>query len=117
MGLTRSARNCYAFTVMVTTQPNGVEDSLSIALPRVKPRPNPQKYASWHSALLLACDASVFAVAGFASLAITHTDAGAFAHRADVILPGAAYTEKDGTYVNLEGRVQRARRAVFLFAR
>jgi NADH-quinone oxidoreductase subunit G len=35
------------------------------------------------------------------------------AHRADVILPGAAYTEKDGTYVNTEGRVQRANRAVF----
>jgi NADH-quinone oxidoreductase subunit G len=29
------------------------------------------------------------------------------AARADVILPGAAYTEKDGTYVNTEGRVQR----------
>ena len=34
-----------------------------------------------------------------------HGDAGA--HRADVILPGAAYTEKDATYVNTEGRVQR----------
>jgi NADH-quinone oxidoreductase subunit G len=33
-----------------------------------------------------------------------HGDAGAA--RADVILPGAAYTEKAGTYVNLEGRVQ-----------
>ena len=33
--------------------------------------------------------------------------------RADVVLPGAAYTEKDGTYVNTEGRVQLARRAVF----
>jgi NADH-quinone oxidoreductase subunit G len=33
-----------------------------------------------------------------------HGDAGA--KRADVILPGAAYTEKAGTYVNLEGRVQ-----------
>ena len=40
-----------------------------------------------------------------------HGDRGAA--RADVILPGAAYTEKDGTYVNTEGRVQRARRAVF----
>jgi NADH-quinone oxidoreductase subunit G len=39
-----------------------------------------------------------------------HGDAGA--HAADVILPGAAYTEKDGTYVNTEGRVQRGRRAV-----
>ena len=41
----------------------------------------------------------------------THGDAGA--HRADVILPGAAYTEKDGVYVNTEGRVQRGERAVF----
>jgi NADH-quinone oxidoreductase subunit G len=40
-----------------------------------------------------------------------HGDRGA--RRADVILPGAAYTEKDGTYVNTEGRVQLARRAVF----
>ncbi len=40
-----------------------------------------------------------------------HGDRGA--HRADVILPGAAYTEKDGTYVNTEGRVQEAYRAVF----
>ncbi|EPY00314.1 NADH-quinone oxidoreductase subunit NuoG [Magnetospirillum fulvum] len=41
----------------------------------------------------------------------SHGDAGA--HRADVILPGAAYTEKDATFVNTEGRVQRTRRAVF----
>jgi NADH-quinone oxidoreductase subunit G len=41
----------------------------------------------------------------------THGDAGA--HRADVILPGAAYTEKSGTYVNTEGRVQIAPRAAF----
>jgi NADH-quinone oxidoreductase subunit G len=40
-----------------------------------------------------------------------HGDKGA--HHADVILPGAAYTEKSGTYVNLEGRVQRGDRAVF----
>ena len=40
-----------------------------------------------------------------------HGDAGA--HRADVILPGAAYTEKPGTYVNAEGRVQLGRRANF----
>ncbi len=41
----------------------------------------------------------------------SHGDAGA--HRADVILPGAAFSEKSGTYVNTEGRVQLARRAVF----
>ena len=40
-----------------------------------------------------------------------HGDAGA--HAADVILPGAAYTEKNGTYVNLEGRVQRSNKAIF----
>ena len=39
-----------------------------------------------------------------------HGDAGA--HRADIILPGAAYTEKDATYVNMEGRVQFASRAI-----
>ena len=39
-----------------------------------------------------------------------HGDAGAM--RADVILPGAAYTEKAATYVNLEGRPQRTARAV-----
>ena len=40
-----------------------------------------------------------------------HGDKGA--HAADVILPGAAYTEKAGTYVNTEGRVQRGDKAVF----
>jgi NADH-quinone oxidoreductase subunit G len=40
-----------------------------------------------------------------------HGDAGA--HRADVILPGAAYTEKNGTYVNTEGRVQLGRLAAY----
>ncbi len=41
----------------------------------------------------------------------THGDRGA--QRADVILPGAAYTEKNATYVNTEGRVQMANRAGF----
>jgi NADH-quinone oxidoreductase subunit G len=41
----------------------------------------------------------------------THGDRGA--HRADVILPGATYTEKSGLYVNTEGRVQLADRANF----
>lgn len=39
-----------------------------------------------------------------------HGDAGA--SKADVVLPGAAYTEKFGTYVNTEGRAQRATPAV-----
>ncbi len=41
----------------------------------------------------------------------THGDRGA--HRADVILPGAAYPEKTGVYVNTEGRPQFAERAAF----
>lgn len=40
-----------------------------------------------------------------------HGDHGA--SRADVILPGAAFTEKDGIYLNMEGRVQFARKASF----
>jgi len=41
----------------------------------------------------------------------SHGDRGA--HRADVVLPGAAYTEKDALYVNTEGRPQMTARAVF----
>ena len=41
----------------------------------------------------------------------THGDRGA--QRADVILPGAAYTEKSATFVNTEGRPQMTSRAVF----
>ena len=41
-----------------------------------------------------------------------HGDRGA--HAADVILPAACYTEKSGTFVNLEGRVQMTNRAIFV---
>lgn len=41
----------------------------------------------------------------------SHGDRGA--HRADVILPGAAYTEEQGLFVNTEGRPQLAMRASF----
>jgi NADH-quinone oxidoreductase subunit G len=41
----------------------------------------------------------------------SHGDAGA--HRADIILPGSAYTEKSATYVNIEGRAQLTDRAAF----
>ncbi|MFZ4806985.1 MAG: NADH-quinone oxidoreductase subunit NuoG [Hyphomicrobiaceae bacterium] len=41
----------------------------------------------------------------------SHGDAGA--HRADVILPASAYTEKSATYVNTEGRAQQTARAGF----
>ena len=41
----------------------------------------------------------------------SHGDRGA--HRADIILPGAAYTEENGLFVNTEGRPQMAQRAGF----
>ncbi|MGI9371328.1 MAG: NADH-quinone oxidoreductase subunit NuoG [Hyphomicrobiales bacterium] len=48
---------------------------------------------------------------GFTVYIGSHGDVGA--HHADVVLPGATYTEKHGTYVNTEGRVQMTERAVF----
>ena len=60
---------------------------------------------------LLGADEIDIAPGAFVVYIGTHGDRGA--HRADVILPGAAYTEKSGTYVNTEGRVQMADRASF----
>ncbi len=60
---------------------------------------------------LLGADEIDVAPGAFVVYQGTHGDRGA--HRADVILPGATYTEKSGLYVNTEGRVQRANRAVF----
>ncbi|GAB0118676.1 NADH-quinone oxidoreductase subunit NuoG [Acidisoma sp. 7E03] len=56
-------------------------------------------------------DASAIAPETFVIYQGHHGDRGAA--RADVILPGAAYTEKSATYVNTEGRVQRTGQAVF----
>jgi NADH-quinone oxidoreductase subunit G len=56
-------------------------------------------------------EADLSALAGTFTIYVgTHGDRGA--SQADVILPAAAYTEKHGTYVNLEGRVQLSERAV-----
>jgi NADH-quinone oxidoreductase subunit G len=60
---------------------------------------------------LLGVDEIEIAPGAFVIYIGTHGDQGA--HRADVILPGAAYPEKSGIYVNTEGRVQMARRASF----
>ncbi len=60
---------------------------------------------------LLGADEIDVAPGAFVIYQGTHGDRGA--HRADVILPGAAYTEKSGTYVNTEGRAQLANRAGF----
>ena len=56
-----------------------------------------------HPRTSLTCDMIVF-IPGH------HGDAGA--SMADVVLPGAAYTEKNATYVNTEGRAQQTRLAV-----
>jgi NADH-quinone oxidoreductase subunit G len=60
---------------------------------------------------LLGADETKVADGTFVVYVGTHGDRGA--HRADVILPGAAYTEKSGIYVNTEGRAQMANRAAF----
>jgi NADH-quinone oxidoreductase subunit G len=60
---------------------------------------------------LLGADEIDVAPGAFTVYIGTHGDRGA--HRADVILPGAAYTEKSGLYVNTEGRVQMGARAAF----
>jgi NADH-quinone oxidoreductase subunit G len=60
---------------------------------------------------LLGADEIDIAPGAFVVYIGTHGDQGA--QRADVILPGAAYPEKSGIYVNTEGRVQIAARASF----
>jgi NADH-quinone oxidoreductase subunit G len=57
------------------------------------------------------CDLSKLSSSAFVVYQGTHGDKGA--ERADVILPGAAYTEKNATYVNTEGRAQQTAKAVF----
>ena len=60
---------------------------------------------------LLGADETKVPDGTFAVYIGTHGDRGA--HRADVILPGATYTEKSGIFVNTEGRVQIAGRVAF----
>jgi NADH-quinone oxidoreductase subunit G len=62
-------------------------------------------------AFLLGADEIDVAPGAFVVYVGSHGERGA--HRADVILPGAAYPEKSGLYVNTEGRVQMAKRASF----
>jgi len=59
----------------------------------------------------LGCDEVAIEDGPFVIYQGSHGDRGA--HRADVILPGAAYTEKSATYVNTEGRAQMTALAVY----
>jgi NADH-quinone oxidoreductase subunit G len=63
------------------------------------------------AAFLLGADEIDVAPGVFVVYIGTHGDRGA--HRADVILPGAAYPERSAIFVNMEGRVQMATRASF----
>ena len=62
---------------------------------------------------LLGADEHDMSAMGKAFVVYVGTHGDAAAHRADVIFPAATYTEKSGTYVNTEGRVQVTNRAVF----
>jgi len=68
-------------------------------------------YGTLDVLFLLGADEIDVARGAFVVYIGTHGDRGA--HRADVILPGAAYTEKTGLTVNTEGRVQLINRAGF----
>jgi NADH-quinone oxidoreductase subunit G len=68
-------------------------------------------YGTLDLLFLLGADEIDVARGAFVVYIGTHGDRGA--HRADVILPGAAYTEKTGLTVNTEGRVQLLNRAGF----
>ncbi|MEN9873483.1 MAG: hypothetical protein RL186_380 [Pseudomonadota bacterium] len=61
--------------------------------------------------LLLGADEVAVPAGPYVIYVGSHGDAGA--NRADLVVPAPAYTEKSGTYVSTEGRVQMARRAVF----
>ncbi|HKF99370.1 MAG TPA: NADH-quinone oxidoreductase subunit NuoG, partial [Xanthobacteraceae bacterium] len=69
------------------------------------------KAGSLDVVFLLGADEIEVAPGAFVIYLGTHGDRAA--HRADVVLPGAAYPEKSGIYVNTEGRVQMASRASF----
>jgi NADH-quinone oxidoreductase subunit G len=69
------------------------------------------KTGALDTVFLLAADEIDVELGAFVVYQGTHGDRGA--HRADVILPAATYTEKSGIYVNTEGRVQIADRANF----
>jgi NADH-quinone oxidoreductase subunit G len=66
---------------------------------------------SLETLILLGADEVDVPAGAFVVYIGSHGDKGA--NRADLILPSAAYTEKNATYVSTEGRVQQGRRAVF----
>ena len=101
-----------------TARRRGSAASISVSCPAPAARISPASSTAAARATiellyLLGADELDFANTGSAFVIYQghHGDRGAA--RADVVLPGCAYTEKDATYVNTEGRVQLGRRAVF----
>ena len=103
---------CAAFHLPATPNARGVADAWAAAADGDEANPEPigLLIVSGDEA---AADPAVRALAERAEhvLAITMFQ-GLAVGWADVVLPGTSYLERDGSYVNLEGRVQRLRRAV-----
>jgi NADH-quinone oxidoreductase subunit G len=105
--------SCGAFHLPATPNGRGVADAWAASSDDEGPNPDP-------IGLLLvsgdeaAADPNVRALAEHAEsvLAITMFQ-GLTVGWADIVLPATSYLERDGTTINLEGRLQRLRRAVF----
>jgi NADH-quinone oxidoreductase subunit G len=103
---------CGAFHLPCTPNGRGVGDAWAAASDEEAPSPEPigLLFVSGDEA---AADPGVRALAEHAErVIVTSMFQGLAVGWADLVLPGTSYLERDGTYVNLEGRLQRLRRAV-----
>jgi len=101
-----------AFHLPCTPNGRGIADAWAAASDDEGPNPEPigLLFVSGDEA---AADANVRALAERAErVIVTAMFQGLAVGWADLVLPGTSYLERDGTYVNLEGRLQRLRRAV-----
>src|SRR5213079_1969527 len=101
-----------AFHLHCTPNGRGIADAWAAASDDEGPNPEPigLLFVSGDEA---AADPNVRALAERAErVIVTAMFQGLAVGWADLVLPGTSYLERDGTYVNLEGRVQRLRRAV-----
>jgi NADH-quinone oxidoreductase subunit G len=103
---------CGAFHLPCTSNGRGVAEAWAAASDEEGPSPEPigLLVVSGDEA---AADPGVRALAENAErVLVTSMFQGLAVGWADLVLPGTSYLERDGTYVNLEGRLQRLRRAV-----
>jgi NADH-quinone oxidoreductase subunit G len=107
-----SKPGCGAFHLPCTPNGRGVADAWAAASDEEGSSPEPigLLVVSGDEA---AADPGVRALAERAErVLVTSMFQGLAVGWADLVLPGTSYLERDGTYVNLEGRLQRLRRAV-----